>query len=221
MKFQLEEHHRNTSDKELIDDLRKVANLLGKDNVTLDEYNSSGRFHSTTLTRRFGSWFKCLELADLKATRSKLNIPNEELFENLLAVWTKLGRQPRYSEMCKPLSEFSSGTYENRFGSWGKTLQMFIEFMNEGQVVVQPKEIGANIRRTQRQINLRLRFQVLSRDKFKCKICGKSPATDSSVILHVDHIKAWANGGETILDNLQTLCSDCNYGKSDLKVAAD
>jgi 5-methylcytosine-specific restriction endonuclease McrA len=40
---------------------------------------------------------------------------------------------------------------------------------------------------------------------------------DSTIVLHVDHIKAWANGGETVLENLQTLCSKCNLGKSDLE----
>jgi 5-methylcytosine-specific restriction endonuclease McrA len=57
----------------------------------------------------------------------------------------------------------------------------------------------------------------MRRDNFKCKNCGRSPATDTGIILHVDHIKAWANGGETILENLQTLCSVCNIGKSDLE----
>jgi len=33
----------------------------------------------------------------------------------------------------------------------------------------------------------------------------------------VDHKKAWANGGETVLENLETLCSKCNIGKSDLE----
>jgi 5-methylcytosine-specific restriction endonuclease McrA len=36
-------------------------------------------------------------------------------------------------------------------------------------------------------------------------------------VLHVDHKTAWANGGETVLENLQTLCSKCNIGKSDLE----
>jgi len=35
----------------------------------------------------------------------------------------------------------------------------------------------------------------------------------------VDHITAWSNGGETILENLQTLCSDCNLGKSNERIA--
>ncbi len=70
--------------------------------------------------------------------------------------------------------------------------------------------------KTSRSINWRLRFIVMRRDNFKCKNCGRSPAIDSSIVLHVDHVKAWTNGGETFLENLQTLCSKCNIGKSDL-----
>ncbi|HBG61956.1 MAG TPA: hypothetical protein DDX37_09030 [Candidatus Omnitrophica bacterium] len=71
--------------------------------------------------------------------------------------------------------------------------------------------------KTKRDINWRLRFLVLKRDNFKCKACGSSLATDTGIILHVDHIKAWASGGETVLENLQTLCSKCNIGKSNME----
>lgn len=72
--------------------------------------------------------------------------------------------------------------------------------------------------KTKRDINLRLRFKVMARDHFKCCKCGKSPATDPSVVLHIDHIYPYSKGGETIMENLQTLCSDCNLGKSDLVI---
>lgn len=55
MKFELNEYHRNSSDDELIEDLRNVAHFLKKNTVTLSEYNEYGRFHATTLTRHFGS----------------------------------------------------------------------------------------------------------------------------------------------------------------------
>lgn len=58
-------------------------------------------------------------------------------------------------------------------------------------------------------------IEHMQRDNFKCCICGASPAKDPSVVLHVDHIIPWSKGGKTELDNLQTLCSNCNYGKSD------
>ena len=34
--------------------------------------------------------------------------------------------------------------------------------------------------------------------------------------LHVDHIKAWSLSGETVEENLQTLCEPCNLGKSNV-----
>lgn len=69
--------------------------------------------------------------------------------------------------------------------------------------------------KTSRKIPDKLRYQVLKRDNFKCCICGVSPAKDPSIELHIDHIVPWSKGGETVLDNLQTLCSKCNLGKSD------
>ncbi|MGH6770170.1 MAG: HNH endonuclease [Xanthobacteraceae bacterium] len=33
--------------------------------------------------------------------------------------------------------------------------------------------------------------------------------------MHVDHILAFAKGGRTVLENLQTLCEACNLGKGD------
>ena len=62
----------------------------------------------------------------------------------------------------------------------------------------------------------RLRFEVLVRDKFTCRFCGASPNKDPAVTLHIDHIMPWSKGGKTTLSNLQTLCSTCNLGKSDI-----
>lgn len=66
-----------------------------------------------------------------------------------------------------------------------------------------------------RRISLSLRYEVLKRDGFRCINCGRSPATEVGVELHVDHIHPWSKGGKTVIENLQTLCSDCNLGKSD------
>ena len=69
--------------------------------------------------------------------------------------------------------------------------------------------------RKRRDPSPRLRFQVLVRDHFTCRFCGASPQKDPAVTLHIDHILPWSKGGETTLENLQTLCSKCNIGKSD------
>jgi hypothetical protein len=57
------------------------------------------------------------------------------------------------------------------------------------------------------QIPTKLRWQVFQRDNYQCRKCGCRED------LTVDHIIAEINGGETVLDNLQTLCRPCNSGK--------
>ena len=74
---------------------------------------------------------------------------------------------------------------------------------------------NSNHKSVSRTISDKLRYQVLKRDHFKCCACGASPAKDPYVELHIDHIVPWSKGGETVLQNLQTLCSRCNLGKGD------
>jgi len=71
-----------------------------------------------------------------------------------------------------------------------------------------------NAHNSSKSISDKLRYQVLKRDSFKCCACGASPAKDPSVELHIDHIIPWSKGGENTAENLQTLCSKCNLGKS-------
>ena len=68
MKFELNEYHRNVSDEEFISDVKSIALKLGKTTLTRDEYSKNGKYHSSTLTRRFGSWEKILELCSLDTT---------------------------------------------------------------------------------------------------------------------------------------------------------
>lgn len=134
----------------------------------------------------------------------------------------KLGKQPRREDLFAPLSKYSGAFYEYRFGTWNNALEKFVAYINKEENYsledLKKLEINPNTQhKTNRSINLQLRFIVMKRDNFKCQKCGRSPATDPSIILHIDHIKPWAKGGETILENLQTLCSVCNIGKSDLE----
>lgn len=222
IKFELDDYHGNViPDNLLIEDLRAVAKKLDKASVTREEYKINGKYGSTTYARRFGSWLDALEKAGLQKSRY-YNIPEEDLFKNLEEIWIKLGRQPRRIEIQKPFSKYSAGAYEPHFGTWRKALEKFGAYINNEENIsseegIRNLEIEPSTRhKTKRNINWRLHFIVMKRDNFKCK-CGRSPATDPTIILHVDHIKAWINGGETVLENLQTLCSKCNIGKSDLE----
>lgn len=63
-----------------------------------------------------------------------------------------------------------------------------------------------------RHIPLSLRYKILQRDHFKCMKCGFG--VDDGVKLHIDHKIPYSLGGLTELNNLHTLCIDCNLGKS-------
>lgn len=143
-----------------------------------------------------------------------LNVPEEQLFQNLEELWKHFGRQPKYHEVRKPLSKFSVGTYEKRYGTFYNALNEFINAMNGD--VTDERSLSENSTLNPRNINYRLRFKIMQRDNFKCRICGASPALNAGVTLHVDHIIPCAKGGQATMENLQTLCSKCNLGKSDL-----
>ena len=63
-----------------------------------------------------------------------------------------------------------------------------------------------------RYISKSVRVAVLHRDSYKCVFCGR---TSQQIELQIDHIMPFSKGGSNEIDNLQTLCVDCNLGKSD------
>lgn len=65
-----------------------------------------------------------------------------------------------------------------------------------------------------KSIDDRLRYAVLQRDNSTCQRCGANIHNKPNVKLVVDHKIPVNIGGETTIDNLWTLCSDCNGGKN-------
>jgi hypothetical protein len=202
-------------------------------------YDKNGKYSATNIAERFGSWNDAVKEAGLQIFK----ISDEALFENIASVWQRLGRQPVGDEMGKEMgngSAFPYATYRYRFGSWNNALECFIQFINakdlpepvaidtteeqiRGNSKSPPKEEILKVEakkpqgappRTARKINWRLRATVLIRDNCICKMCGASPAKSPDVNLHADHVIPYSKGGETVLENLQTLCHVCNIGKS-------
>jgi len=204
------------SDEDLLADLRRVAESLGTSTVSMPKYRELGKFDETNLARRFGTWNSALTAAGLTIS-NEVNISDERLYENILSLWQHYGRQPRRSELAKPPSSFSQGPYNRRFRSWSSALEAFVVYANENITEAPPSlENSEKTTRTSRDPSLRLRWRVLQRDRFSCCGCGASPALSVGIELHVDHMLPWSKGGETVLENLQTLCSVCNLGKSNV-----
>ena len=222
MKYELSFRNNTGTDQELLDDLKNVADKLGRDNLTGREYDEFGKYSSATIANRFGKWNNALEKAGLKITFNA-NISEKDLFANLEEVWIKLGHQPQKRDMKQPLSKYSERGYVTKFGSWRKALETFVEFINstseeEASVEIENIEIANKPQiefkhKTKRQPSERLKVQVLMRDGNKCKLCGIVVTGDN---IHFDHIKPWSKGGETVLENLQVLCETHNLAKGNL-----
>ena len=58
----------------------------------------------------------------------------------------------------------------------------------------------------------RSRMDVLRRDKYRCRLCGRSVEDALDLRLHTHHIREYASGGPTLPWNLITLCQTCHEG---------
>ena len=226
MNFEVNLRGQQATDEELLKDLIEVHTKsvsLGK-KMSTRLYDKFGKFSSVTIASRFGSWNEALQRSGLPITEQK-NISEEELLRNIAEVWIANGHQPTFRDMRRIPSKFHASTYRVRFGSWNRALLIFSDYIRSespdfdapprsGEVSLKEKRNDTKIiRRTKRDISYRLRFAILLRDGFRCMSCGRSPVTTPGVELHIDHIQPWSEGGETIPENLQTKCKDCNLGK--------
>lgn len=216
----IEYKNKKVSDDDLLADIKRVLEISNKLTVTIKEYDDLGKYNSRTISRRFGTWRNACSRAGIDINDSNIKHTKKELFENIAQVWIAKGKQPARRDMNNSnTSKISSGSYVRTFKSWNNALKEFVDFANQTEYEYEVNESEPSIykkNRGNRDINLRLRFRVMQRDNFKCCMCGASPAKDSNVELHIDHIVPWSKGGETTMENLQTLCSKCNLGKSDL-----
>jgi 5-methylcytosine-specific restriction endonuclease McrA len=256
---------RAMSDEEILDRIRDVSKRLaplGKSAIAGADIEANSEISQSMMYRRFGSVSAALRKAGVEQASLGRRYTEDEVFENLLKVWTRYGRPPTAVEMDNPPSAVGQHTYIKRYGGWRKALKAFVERANseaDGDPEVNHEQapmrsaehlnlaespttgtpskgntspasqIGARppvTRHTQtnvrpedrREPGIGVRFKVLQRDNFRCLGCGRSPATELGCILHVDHIVPFSKGGKTTFDNLQTLCSHCNVGKSNRSV---
>jgi hypothetical protein len=121
------------SDESLLNELRRVANLLGKTTLYQREFNKHSRVGASTISHKFGSWENALEKAGLSSEFHR-NISDEKLFAEIERLWNQLGRQPFMADM-RQYGKFSSKPYFTRFGSWIKAIEAFVQWKGKSEVV--------------------------------------------------------------------------------------
>lgn len=92
------------------------------------------------------------------------------------------------------------------------TLNNFENFYQSQDETIEKLPIKLIKNTSSRNIPLAYRYKVLKRDNFRCLACGRN--VEDNIKLHIDHKMPFSLGGLTTLENLQTLCSDCNISKS-------
>ena len=228
------EFQRNRIDKippeKIKEELLRVAKLYDYFEFGYREFDEvSTLCKSNTVKKTFGSWSEALASLDppLKK-RSKRKFSDTQLFEEMDRIWKKLGHRPSRTEWENCNTKISYNTYKRIFGGWKAACLKFIEYKMGGEIeIYEPPKINKITNNkteppsneNKRTIPLGLRIKILERDSFRCVYCGRSPATDLNVKLHIDHIDPFSKGGKTEFENLQTLCGECNLGKSNKQIS--
>ena len=207
------------------------------------DFDKIASISSSTVRKHYnGSWTQALEALKKVLQEKGLDLSprphapnrvfsNKELFDEMERIWQKVGQRPSRTEWEISEPKIAYNTYKKRFGGWTNACLKFIEYKTGNDILsddfVLPDKSEKKIlvdnsveykKENSRSVALSVRLDVLNRDKFRCVFCGKSPATDVGTILHIDHIIPFSKGGKSDLTNLQTLCFECNLGKSDREI---
>lgn len=213
--FDLNARRTRLSDGELLSALQTAAETFGGKYFSTTQYDSlrGKRPHSTTITDRFGSWKKALALIGIVGGRERQYSP-ETLITNLETIWKQLGFPPGRRQMSLLGDKISEGPYIRNWGSVRTACETLVAF-HSGKISREQLLAGNTEEPIRTTIPLKDRWAVLKRDNYRCEKCGASPSNDHKIELEVDHIRPVAKGGKNALENLQTLCRNCNQGKKD------
>ena len=203
-------------DATILAELKRLAGIRGSDTITKADLDEHGRISYTLVVKRFGSLRQALQMADLTLTRF-MKATDDELLEVIVELWEKTlaseGRTPQRKDLKTYGMPVSGDTVIRRFGTWRKALFAAQASVTQdslpGESVTLPKSPPQKIRKP---LSLRKRFFVMKRDGFACVRCG---ASGHGVRLEIHHRTPFAHGGSDALDNLETLCFDCNRGQRD------
>ena len=197
------------------------------------DFDKIAGISSSAVRKHFGgSWTKALSALKQHLKQKSLDLsprphaPNriysdKDLFAEMERIWQKLGQRPSRTEWEASDPKIAYQTYGKRFHGWTNACHKFIEYKMGHTILVESRPQKQETdnspnqnKEDKREISLKLRLTILNRDNFCCVLCGKSPALNRGVTLHIYHKIPFSKGGKSTADNLQTLCSECNLGKS-------
>ena len=124
--------------------MKSYAKLKNNKYFSTTEYDKwDGKIaRSDTITDRFGSWNKALQIIDIDGGREKEYTP-EELVENLENIWKELNHPPTRRQINKYGRKISERPYRRRWGSL-KTACEQIALFHEGKITEEQLLLKSN-----------------------------------------------------------------------------
>jgi hypothetical protein len=155
----------------IIAELKRVAALLGKTNVSAKELDVYGRVRYHMVVKHFGSLRRALEAAGLKSSRYT-KATDAELVKQVGDLWAitlrDSNRRPRTSELEKYGFPVGPALIIKRFGSWKKAL-IRVSLALSGETA---EESPKPVRRV--HIPVQKRYLILKRDLYTCQLCRRT-----------------------------------------------
>ena len=174
-----------------------------------------------TLSRCYGNWEEALKSIQAKSFKSS-GISDLKLLSYFEDCWEWDSDGSFDNDLCptantlvaygkKTGESITQNYFEKRGWVWGEFKRLMKKY-KAGEISLEEVINSKKTKNLEEPISSKTRHSVLERDKGICQLCGVS-ASDGFK-MHIDHIHPRSKGGSsTDLENLRTLCSNCNLGK--------
>jgi len=120
---------RQLSPDYCVQELKRVANELGRDYLTAKEFNERGEVSAHRVVRAFGSWHEALRAANLQPSPNfKRQVPLADLAADFLRATVDLARVPSLVQLTRR-SKYVSHTFGGRHGGYGQFKRLAIDYI--------------------------------------------------------------------------------------------
>lgn len=112
----------NISDEELLEDIRRVAEIIGTEKLPRSDFQKHGKYGATMIARRFGGWNAAIEKVGLVTTEAgeqkhESFKDEESFFNDLRHVATLLAKDSITTGEYKQYGRFDRSVMFRKYGS--------------------------------------------------------------------------------------------------------
>lgn len=188
----------------------------------------NGRVSISAISDVFGNWEGALAAID-RIPHKIDRRTDEELIQYFLDVW-EWNTEGNYDKELMPTpailahyikdkgltKNITRYTFESRW-VWSKFKELMFRYQ-QNHITIDDVIKAKKSKEIDDPVSKGDRYKVLKRDNFTCVLCGKTAENGGRLdVFHADHIIHRSRGGSsTDLNNLRTLCMECNLGRGTL-----